>query len=116
VQRAVGAVVDTPWSLGTSQDVCYPDVFASTDDPRLTRHAAQRRAQADLIGTAALADAAVCAAAMRVNTLSGVADDAFQAPEVRAALASVAALDLPGGPTLSDEEYEAARIAVPTGR
>ncbi|MFE1928014.1 FAD-dependent oxidoreductase [Streptomyces asoensis] len=115
VQRAVGAVVDTPWSLGTSQDICYPDVLARTDDPRLTRHAAQRRAQADLIGTAALADAAVCAAAMRVNTLSGVADDAFQAPEVRAALAGAAALDLPDGPTLSDDEYAAARTAVPAG-
>ncbi|MGW2232050.1 FAD-dependent oxidoreductase [Streptomyces formicae] len=110
-QRAIGAVVDTPWSLGTSQDICYPDVFARTDDPRLTRHADDRRRQADVIGAAALGDPLVCAAALQVNTLSGAAD-ALQDPEVQQALSRAGELGLPDGPTLTDEERDAARTVV----
>ncbi|WKK23551.1 FAD-dependent oxidoreductase [Streptomyces olivoreticuli] len=111
-QRAIGAVVDTPWSLGTSQDICYPDVYTETRDPRLTRYAGERRAQADLIGEAALGDPVVCAAAMQVNTLSGAAD-ALQSPEVRAALGRIPAGGVrPDGPTLTEEERGAAALVV----
>jgi 2-polyprenyl-6-methoxyphenol hydroxylase-like FAD-dependent oxidoreductase len=107
-QRAIGAIVDTPWVLGTSQDICYPDVRTLSEDPRLTRYADDRRHQSDLIGAAALVDPVVCAAAMQVNTLSG-AGDALGAPEVRAAI--TAAVRTPAGPnaTLSEKEWRAVR-------
>jgi 2-polyprenyl-6-methoxyphenol hydroxylase-like FAD-dependent oxidoreductase len=105
-QRAVGAVVDTPWILATSQDICYPDVQTRTEDPRLTRYAVERRRQADLIGGAALLDPVVCSAALLVNTLSGAAD-ALGAPDVQAALAAVAGTTAPDEATLSAAEWHA---------
>ncbi|MET9217258.1 MULTISPECIES: FAD-dependent oxidoreductase [unclassified Streptomyces] len=106
VQRAVGAVVDTPWILATSQDVCYPDVQTRSEDPRLTRYAAERRRQADTIGEAALLDPVVCSAALLVNTLSGEAD-ALGAPDVQAALAAVVGTVAPAEPTLTAAEWRA---------
>lgn len=105
-QRAIGAVVDTPWILATSQDVCYPDVQTSTEDPRLTRYAAERRRQADTIGEAALLDPVVCSAALLVNTLSGAAD-ALAGDDVKKALAAVAGTRAPDEPTLSEAEWQA---------
>ncbi|MGO4431682.1 enterotoxin, partial [Streptomyces sp. MCAF7] len=90
-------------SLGTSQDICYPDVYARTEDPRLTRYAAERRAQGDLIGTVALADPIVCAAAMQVNTLSG-ATDALESQAVQEALHRAGELTHTPEPTLSGDE------------
>ncbi|MDT3397644.1 FAD-dependent oxidoreductase [Streptomyces sp. B1866] len=111
VQRAIGAVVDTPWSLGTSQDICYPDVYTQTEDPRLTRFAGERRRQADLIGAVALADPVVCAAALQVNTLSGAAD-ALQAPDVQAVLEKAGTPAALTEPTLTQEERHAAQTPV----
>ncbi|MFG1919658.1 NAD(P)/FAD-dependent oxidoreductase [Micromonospora sp. NPDC048898] len=69
-QQAIAAVVDTPWLLSTSQDICYPDARIDVTDPRLTVQAGRRQAFADLVAAAALRNPAVSGALTAVTTLT----------------------------------------------
>jgi 2-polyprenyl-6-methoxyphenol hydroxylase-like FAD-dependent oxidoreductase len=83
----VAAVVDEPWALATSQDICFPDCRTSSSDARLTRHAGARQDFADLIGATATRHPVVSAAVVEVTTLSSSLD-CLQEPAVVAALRS----------------------------
>jgi 2-polyprenyl-6-methoxyphenol hydroxylase-like FAD-dependent oxidoreductase len=113
VQRTLGGVVDTPWSLATSQDIRYPDCRSDTQDPRLGRHAEEHHQGADLVGTFTANHPVVSAAALEVSTLAGP-QDGLQAPAVRAVLDSGDHLPPLTAPTLTEEERRAAGL--PPGR
>ncbi|WP_329223485.1 FAD-dependent oxidoreductase [Streptomyces sp. NBC_01485] len=109
VQRTLGAVVDTPWSLATSQDIRYPDCRSDTQDPRLGRYAEEHQRAADLVGTFTVNDPLVSAAALEVSTLAGP-PDRLQAPDVRAVLAGGAHLPPLTAPPLTAQEHRAAGL------
>jgi len=110
VQRALGAVVDTPWSLATSQDIRYPQCRADTQDPRLGRHAPEHQLAADRLGALSVVDPVVSAAALEVSTLSA-ASDRLQAPGVRAVPDGATALPPLTAPPLTEEEARAAGLS-----
>ncbi|MEU8814278.1 FAD-dependent monooxygenase [Actinoplanes sp. NPDC048796] len=87
VMRGVAAVVDEPWTLATSQDICFPDCRTVSRDPRLNRHAGTRQRFADLVGATATRQPVVSAAVVEVTTLSS-SSECLGAPEVVAALRS----------------------------
>lgn len=107
LQRTLGEVVDTPWSLATSQDIRYPGCRADTQDPRLGRHAAEHQLAADRVGVLSVDEPLVSRAALEVNTLSAT-PDRLQAPDVRAVLDSGTPLVALTAPPLTEEE---ARVA-----
>lgn len=109
VQRTLGGVVDTPWSLATSQDIRYPGCRTDTQDPRLSRYAAEHQRAADHIGAFTVNDPLVSSAVLEVNTLAG-APGRLQAPDVRTVLESGTHLPPLTAPPLTEEETRAANL------
>jgi flavin-dependent dehydrogenase len=110
VQRALGGVVDVPWSLATSQDIRYPQCRADTQDPRLGRHAPEHQLAADRIGVLSVVDPTVSAATLEVNTLSAP-PERLQAADVRAVLDGGTPLAPLTAPPLTEEEARAAGLS-----
>lgn len=86
IQR-IAAAIDQPWSLATSQDICYPGCRSVTSDPRLTRHAGKRQEFSDRAGELAMRHPVVSAAVLQIASLSGP-ETCLEDPEVGAALQS----------------------------
>jgi 2-polyprenyl-6-methoxyphenol hydroxylase-like FAD-dependent oxidoreductase len=104
--RDIAAVIDEPWALATSQDICYPQCRTVSRDPRLTRHAGTRQGFADMVGAAGTRQPVVSAAVVEVTTLSsGI--DCLQTPEVVAALRSG-----PSHPELDGPPFTEAELAM----
>ncbi|MFD8019473.1 NAD(P)/FAD-dependent oxidoreductase [Streptomyces lavendulae] len=84
-RRAVAKVVDDPWLLATTQDICYPGTRNHAKDPRIAPRPQDAQQFADLLGTAALYDPVVNAAAMQVTSLAAPVAS-LESPHLVAAL------------------------------
>ncbi|MDQ2959279.1 MAG: FAD-dependent monooxygenase [Actinomycetota bacterium] len=104
-QRAIGAVVDDPWMYATSQDICYPGCLTEVDDPRLTTQAPERQRFADLLGSTAIREPVVSAAANKVVSLSAPSTS-LEEPGVIAALRRGPQVPRLAEPPLSVEERQ----------
>ncbi|AYF31943.1 enterotoxin [Micromonospora tulbaghiae] len=103
VMRGVAAVVDEPWALATSQDICFPNCRTVSRDPRLTRFAGMRQNFADLVGATATRQPVVSAAVVEVTTLSSSAD-CLGSPDVVVALRDGPTHPVLDGPPFTPEE------------
>ncbi|MFF8568518.1 FAD-dependent oxidoreductase [Streptomyces albidoflavus] len=102
-QRAIGAVVDDPWTMATSQDICYPEVRTTVVDPRLTRRTPEEDRSAQYFGRLALRHPEVNAALTDVITLNAPMSR-LSSPQVLAALGGAGALPELTGPPLRPAE------------
>ncbi|PNV30997.1 enterotoxin [Streptomyces sp. DH-12] len=102
-QRAIGAVVDDPWVMATSQDICYPEVRTTVVDPRLTRRTPEEDRSAQYFGKLALRHPEINAALTDVITLNAPMSR-LGAPRVVAALGGAGALPELTGPPLRPAE------------
>ncbi|QKW05103.1 FAD-dependent monooxygenase [Streptomyces sp. NA04227] len=106
VLQKVAKVVDDPWLLATTQDICYPGTKVTAQDPRITPRGDQEQQFADLLGTAALHDPVVSAAAMQVTALAAPVGS-LESPHLVAALRKGKKhVDL-AGPPFTDAERAA---------
>ncbi|TDC80025.1 FAD-dependent oxidoreductase [Actinomadura sp. 7K507] len=105
-QRAMCAIVDDPWILATSQDIYYPDCYATTTDPRLTHEAAMRRQFAELVTGIALREPVVNAALSAVTATSAPATR-FEDAEIVSAIRRGPRLPVLEDPPLTAEELSA---------
>ncbi|MEY6564591.1 hypothetical protein AB8B12_06500, partial [Streptomyces sp. PGLac3x] len=96
-QRAIGAVVDDPWTMATSQDICYPEVRTTVVDPRLTRRTPEEDRSAQYFGRLALRHPEVNAALTDVITLNAPMSR-LSSPQVLAALGGTRAQPAQPGP------------------
>ena len=102
-QRKIGQVVDDPWIMATSQDICYPDCRTTVVDPRLAQRTPEEDGAAKFFGGMALRHPTVNAALTDVITLSAPMR-ALGTPSVLAALSDGAAKPVLTAPPLRPAE------------
>ncbi|MEU5099948.1 FAD-dependent monooxygenase [Streptomyces sp. NPDC020996] len=105
-RHAVAKVVDDPWVLATTQDICYPGTRNQAADPRIAPRQEQDRQFADLLGAAALYDPVVNAAAMQVTALAAPVVT-LESPHLVAALRKAGDHSPLGSPPFTDAELAA---------
>jgi 2-polyprenyl-6-methoxyphenol hydroxylase-like FAD-dependent oxidoreductase len=100
----IARAVDDPWILAASQDAYYPDCTVDVTDPRLTEQLATRQRFAEVVGTAALCDPVVSAAATGVTALAAPVSS-LESPSVVSALRQGNGRALLDGPPLTNQEW-----------
>ncbi len=103
VLQKVAKVVDDPWLLATTQDICYPGTKVTAQDPRIAPRGDQEQQFADLLSTAALHDPVVSAAAMQVTALAAPVSS-LESPHLVAALRKGKAHEPLTAPPFKDAE------------
>ncbi|MBW5482678.1 FAD-dependent oxidoreductase [Streptomyces bambusae] len=102
-RRAVAEAIDGPWLLATTQDICYPGTRNHAKDPRIAPREQDAQAFADLLGTAALYDPVVSAAAMQVTALAAPLSS-LESPHLVAALRKAGQHTELDGPPFTEAE------------
>jgi hypothetical protein len=69
-QHAIGLVVDDPWIMATSRDICYANCRNHATDPRLTRGAAALRSFTEIVAAKTIRAPAISAVVTDVTSLS----------------------------------------------
>lgn len=108
----IAKAVDDPWILAASQDVYYPDCRVQAADPRLSVQLDARRRFAEMVGTAALRDPVVSAAAAGVTALAAPVTS-IESPAVVNALRQGSPRRPLDGPPLTDAEWAMLRDGQP---
>lgn len=103
-QASIAKAVDDPWILAASQDVYYPGCRVQATDPRLSTQLDARRSFAELVGTTALREPAVCAATTGVTALAAPVSS-LESPTVVNALRQGNPRPPLDAPPLTEEEW-----------